>query len=147
MSLLADNSISAPMRTDLGVRRTLQCWEKALGGTIVQFSQRMLTQHQGRASAPAGSPPDAARARLARFWPARTWGDGKLSTNLVRLGEPVLQSHAPELLRCATAHSLRLFVQHVPPRGRGLVVVDIVKKYIPPPRQLVRARHVSGYLV
>ena len=53
---------------------------------------------------------------------------------------------SPRAIRRMTAHTLRLFVQHVPPQGSGLVVVDLVERYIPPPRRLLRARHVSGYL-
>jgi FkbM family methyltransferase len=40
---------------------------------------------------------------------------------------------------------LQVFVQHVPPKGSGLVVVELVERCIPPPRSLLRARHISGY--
>jgi hypothetical protein len=34
----------------------------------------------------------------------------------------------------------------VPPAGSGLAIVDQVQKYIPPPRNLLRTTHVSGYI-
>jgi FkbM family methyltransferase len=71
---------------------------------------------------------------------------GKLAAKLVRLGGLVPDRAVPELFRRIAAHTLRLFVQHVPPQGSGLVVVDLLESYIPPPRGLLRARHVSGYL-
>ena len=69
-----------------------------------------------------------------------------LVADFARLRGWVSDGPVTEVIRRVTAHALRLFVQHVPPQGSGLVVVDRVQRYIPPPRQLLRARQVSGYL-
>jgi hypothetical protein len=70
---------------------------------------------------------------------------GTMAARLVRLGRRIQDRAVPEVARCVSARMLRIFVQHVPPKGSGLMVVEWVEKYIPPPRSLLRARHISGY--
>jgi len=71
---------------------------------------------------------------------------GKMAACVVGLKEPIPGRVTPEVVRCVTARLLRIFVQHVPPKGSGLVVVDLLEKYIPAPRSPMRARHISGYM-
>jgi FkbM family methyltransferase len=51
------------------------------------------------------------------------------------------------VLRISVARVMQLAVRHLPPRRKGLSVVGLVERVIPPPAIPMRAKHISGFTV